>query len=107
MTEMPRECDKPNMRPPCAQTSSIISIAARPPAVGDTPNEIGTPLDNARLRSRSKYSLRISGSGDWPAGSEVSWKMPVPRSLITDTRRHTSSHDASRDATGRLSDVSC
>ena len=73
--------------------------------VATNPNVIGTWVAAANLRCRVSEPSRSSASGASMPPSAVS-KMPAPRSPIVPTSCATSSHDARRDATGRLSDVS-
>ena len=62
-------------------------------------------LGRERRACGVRANSRWSGSGESTCSLPPS-RMPVPASAITPTSSHSSSHAASRDATGRSSDVS-
>ena len=64
------------------------------------PNVVGMPVATASARNRRIGSARTSGSGEVIEDSLASSNTPPPADRIAPTSRSTSSHSATRDATG-------
>ena len=109
ITENSRQWAWAHIWPPAFAVASIRSSWPRqssPSRVADsTPKVTGTPVLVARSRRRPKNSARTAGSLERAAGSWAISNMPAPVSPMTPTSASTSSHVASREATGRSSAV--
>ena len=100
---MPRQCVWAMARPPAAAVSSRKSRRWSASGVATSPKVIGTELETARSRMRQSARDRTSGSAAIMPPSP--FKDARPELGITPTNARTSSHEASREATGRSSEV--